>query len=107
MILDVYLTVTKPTCVFEYNITHNLNKMASEAGIYQYLWRPDETGVVVAHELIEPLMAGLKLLKAEPEHFKQFEPPNGWGSYEGLVVFVEKYLEACIAFPDATIDISR
>lgn len=28
--------------LFEANITHNLNKMAKEVGIYEYLWRPDE-----------------------------------------------------------------
>ena len=29
MSLDVYLTVTKPTCVYDANITHNLSKMAA------------------------------------------------------------------------------
>lgn len=93
--------------VFEYNITHNLNTMAQKAGVYMQLWRPDEMGVSKAAQLIEPLKSGLKLLKSKPDEFKQYNPSNGWGSYEGLVEFVEKYLQACEQYPDAEIDVSR
>jgi hypothetical protein len=31
-------------CVFDANITHNLNKMADAAGIYEACWRPEEIG---------------------------------------------------------------
>jgi len=44
---------------YEANVTHNLNKMAMEAGIYEYLWRPDEIGITKAGRLIEPLSKGL------------------------------------------------
>ena len=40
------------------NITHNLNKMAGEAGIYEALWRPEEIGVKVAADLIPILEKG-------------------------------------------------
>lgn len=103
MSLDVTLTEE----VYEANITHNLNKMAHEAYIYQHLWRPDEINVEYAHELIEPLKEGLRRLKADPEHFKHFNPENGWGDYEGLVAFVDAYLHACIAHPSARVGVSR
>lgn len=48
MSLDVYLTATRPTEVCALNITHNLGRMAKEAGIYQHLWRPEEIGVTKA-----------------------------------------------------------
>jgi len=52
MSLDVYLEVTKPTTIFEANITHNLNRMAQAAGIYEALWCPDEIGITKAAQLI-------------------------------------------------------
>lgn len=107
MSLDVYLKKTMPTTVFSSNITHNVNTMAQEAGIYQHLWRPEEIGIKHAEELITPLEAGLNLLRSDPERFRKFNPENGWGSYEGLVGFVEDYLAACREHPDAEVDTWR
>lgn len=107
MSLDVTLTQPMPTRVFESNITHNLNKMAEEAGIYKHLWRPEEIDITKAEQLIEPLEKGLVLLKSDPERFKKFDAPNGWGLYEHLVGFVEEYLKACKKYPDADVSVSR
>lgn len=107
MSLDVYLLALRPTLVWERNMTHNLNKMAEAAGVYQHLWRPDEIGITKAAELIEPLSAGLAKLRADPDHYRAFNPENGWGSYAGLVEFVAQYLGACKADPDAEISVSR
>ena len=107
MSLDVYLTAVRPTTVFDYNITHNLNKMADAAGIYQHLWRPDELNITRAEQLIAPLTDGLALLENDPERFRQFNSPNGWGDYDGLVVFVRAYLDACKQNPDAEVSVSR
>lgn len=93
--------------VYSANITHNLNKMAGEAGIYEHLWRPDELGIKKAKELIEPLKTGLALLQSEPERFKAFNPSNGWGTYEGLCQFVADYLSACISCPEAEVSVWR
>jgi hypothetical protein len=101
------LDVTLSKSVYSANITHNLSKMASEAGIYQALWRPEEEGYYQASDLIEPLTKGLALLTANPEKFKAFNSPNGWGIYENFVPFVAKYLEACVAHPNANIEVNR
>ena len=93
--------------VYSANITHNLNQMASEAGIYKYLWRPDEIGITKAEQLIQPLRDGLELLKSNPKRFKELNPENGWGDYEGLVSFVEKYLAACEKYPSAEVSVWR
>lgn len=123
--------------VYSRNITHNLNTMASEAGVYDALWRPyrvadpersrrvaeleaahqyhgpdgayalENSITVRAHVLIEPLRAGLELLRADPERFKKHNPENGWGDYYGLCDFVEEYLAACERWPSATVEISR
>lgn len=89
--------------VHDSNITHNLNVMAGEAGIYDCLWRPEENGYHRAEDIIEPLREGLRKLKDDPEYFKQFNSPNGWGTYEHFVPFVEDILESCIIFPEAKI----
>ena len=112
MSLDIYLIATRPTEVFEGNITHNLNAMAREAGLYLALWRPEElwperTVKPTAADIAPLLEAGLMLLKANPARFRAFNPDNGWGDYEGLVDVVEKYLRACRENPDATIEVSR
>jgi len=113
--------------VFSKNITHNLGLMAGEAGLYLALWRPHrltkgfdfdeytyekecefENSVEIrASFIIEYLEKGLSKLKENPEFFKVLNPSNGWGKYEGLVNFTEKYLEACIAYPDSIIEVSR
>ncbi len=107
MSLDVYLTAVRPTEVYSRNITHNLGKMAAEAGIYEALWRPEEINVATAEQLVPLLEAGLETLRADPERFKKFNPENGWGDYEGLVNFVEAYLQACKENPDAEVNVSR
>ena len=103
MSLDVYLQKMVKSDVYTDNITHNLNKMAGEAGIYEALWRPDEHGLTHAHQLIPILEEGLAKLRANPEHFEKFNPPNGWGNYVGLVTFVRDYLDACKCHPDAEV----
>lgn len=114
MSLDVYLT--GEACghcgrgdadLFSANITHNLNRMAEAAGIYEALWRPDESGMAKAADIIAPLRAGLALLKSDPPRFEAFNASNGWGLYEHFVPWVEQCLAACEANPGATIRVSR
>lgn len=95
------------TEVYSANITHNLNTMAENAGIYKHLWRPEELNITKASELIEPLREGLHELKTNPEKYKKFNPDNGWGSYDGLVKFVENYLNACYEYPNADVEVWR
>lgn len=95
--------------VFEWNITHNLGGMARQVTVplYDALWCPDEHGYEQAHQIIPILEAGLEELKAGPDHFKYFNPKNGWGNYDGLVRFVEAYLEACRKHPYARVEADR
>lgn len=93
--------------VYDSNITHNLGKMAGEAGIYKTIWRPEEIEKYKAEDIIAMLEAGLADLKARPEHFEQFNSSNGWGMYEHFVPFVEEYLNACKEYPKSLIYVSR
>jgi len=115
MSLDVYLSIDVDTWgpepytvrLFRANITHNLGAMAREAGIYQHLWRPEELGITTAGQLIEPLRDGLAMMKSDPARFEKHNASNGWGLYIHFVPWIEKYLEACIAHPRATVSVSR
>lgn len=106
-IIDMSIQDEEKSVLYNYNITHNLNKMAEEAGLYKALWCPDELHIVKALELIEYLSIGLKELKSDPEYYKQFNPTNKWGSYDNLVTFTEKYLKACEHYPEHYIDIYK
>ena len=94
--------------VFEVSYTHNCNKMAAEAGIYEYVWRSDECeDVAKTGDLIEPLRNGIKLMEDEPQRFIALNPENGWGSYDTFLPWLLKYLQACIENPNASIYVGR
>jgi hypothetical protein len=93
--------------VFSANITHNLGEMAARADIYTALWRPDEQGWTHAKDITGMLERGLRRLLRNPERFKKYNPENGWGNYDVLVEFTQKYLIACKEYPDAVIEVSR
>jgi hypothetical protein len=116
MSLDIYLEEMQPVSVYDSNITHNLGKMAEQVTIewdgkthtlYEVLWRTDELGFTKAHEIAELLDIGWNILLADPAYYKEFNPPNGWGSYEQLCNFVYNYRNACWNNPEALIRISR
>ena len=107
MNLNVSLKGVSGKIVYDANITHNLNTMALEAGIYHILWRPEEIKAKCAKDIILPLTKGLLSLLKEPDTYKKYNPKNGWGNYDNLVEFTRLYLEACIEYPYAEILISR
>lgn len=107
MSLDVYLMQVREVDVYSANVTHNLNRMAEEAGLYKPLWRPEEVGVVFAMDLIPYLESGIRQMKKDPPRFQRFNPSNQWGSYEAFVPWLEQLLAACKENPDAKIRVSR
>lgn len=98
---------TEADCFYDSNITHNLIPMAAEAGIYEIVWRPEESGITKASQLIEPLRAAIQLMKDDPPRFEAHNPSNGWGLYKHFVPWLESYLAACEEYPDATPRASR
>lgn len=106
MSLDVALSLDNNE-VFSANITHNLGKMASEAGIYKQVWRPEETSIQHAKDLIPHLEKGIETLKAYPEHFIRLDAHNGWGKYKHFVPWLEEYLAACKNNPEADVNTWR
>ena len=112
--------------LFWANITHNLGKMADKAGIYEACWRPyqlhpdwvepndhekeyefENSHPMLAKDIVSRLEKGYEDMKARPDYFKKFDSANGWGLYIHFLPWVEKYLEACKAYPEAEISVSR
>ncbi len=106
MSLDINLKLNDAT-VYECNITHNLNEMAKQAGIYTAMWHPEQLEIAIAKNLVPILKKGLDLLEKYPMVFKELNPENGWGCYEDLLYIVEEYLLACGKYPDAVVWVGR
>ena len=104
--LDVTLKL-KREVVFDANITHNLGKMASACGVYYACWRPDEINCSKAKHILPMLKDGIEVMKSNPEFYKTFDSPNGWGLYIHFLPWLEKYADACEKYPDAKIWVSR
>jgi hypothetical protein len=116
MSLDIYLE--SPPCehcgrgddtVWQYNVTHNLARMADAAGLYQVMWRPEEIGVVTAADALPHLRAGWDRLTANDnvDAMLALSPTNGWGTYDGLCRAVSAYIGACVDYPHALVRVSR
>jgi len=93
------------SAVYSANITHNLTTMASHAGLYEAVWHPDEHGYTTAGQIIPVLEQGIQRLQADPEHFRQYEPENKWGTYRDFLPWLERYLQACRENPAAEIEV--
>lgn len=91
--------------VASFSCTHYLARMASEAGVYNELWRPVETfgEFARASDLILGLQDGVERLEADPDEFSKFDCPSGRGTYQVFVDFVVEVLEACERHPRARV----
>ena len=95
--------------------TYNYREMLIAAGIYDALVAPHRLHpdyaegksandlTVRAKIVIKPLELGLENLLANPDHFKQFNPSNGWGSYDDLIDMLSSYLNDLKTHPNAEI----
>ncbi len=87
------------------NITHNLYPMASRAGFGRALWGDEP--VRDASELADLIEVGLDEMRARPAVFRALDSPNGWGTYDQFVPWLERLVEACRREPTARVSVSR
>ncbi len=102
---------------FHMNITHNLTKMADKCGtlakcdccsnnalvtLYDLLWHPEENLKITVPNMgyLDAVMECYKNLLKHPDFFKQYNPKNGWGSYEQLVAKTKEYIKALLSISD-------
>jgi len=96
------------------NITHNLNKIVDECGklvgkeYYELIWRNDElfglkNGEVPAVLVLKTLPDLIKNLLKFEDRLVDYLPSNGWGTFEGLIDFLCRYLSECYKHKEAYI----
>ena len=104
MSFDIDLRETCPHCnneerTEEFNITYNLSPMIFEAlgcGLRDLNGKK-------ASEIKDDLERGVFDMIARPNHYATFSPPNGWGTYDGLLVVFQKLLSLVREHPDAKV----
>ena len=92
---------------YEGNVTHNLGGMANAAGVYDCLWRAPENGFKDAQQLVYPIEKAILSMEENPEKFKIFNPPNGWGNYNGFLEWLKELVTSCKEYPNARIETNR
>lgn len=107
MSLNVWLNDDEEGCVWGANITHNVGKIAREAGFYECIWQADTVGIEFAKGNITHLRSALGAFYSDYDKLAKLNPENGWGSIDGLIDFTKNYLDACIKHPNARISIHR
>jgi cobalamin biosynthesis protein CbiD len=113
MSLDVYLFeivgIREPreSPLYSENITHNLAAMAKEAGCVDEVWSPEEKGITHAEQMIPVLENAIVKMALNRKQMEEHDAPNGWGTYENLLLFLQNYLAACKENPQALIRIRK
>ena len=100
MSYGVRLTATVPTTVHEAGITSNLGPMFRQALGYGLKDLPTD-----ATACIEPLERAVHDMIVSPDTYRELNPPNGWGDYDGALTFLQRLLQACREYPNAAVEI--
>jgi hypothetical protein len=91
---------TEEIILWSRNITHNVSPMWTKAGMRYAMYESNGT---TAEILIPFLDAGIRNMETDPVGFKQLNPENGWGSYEGALEFAKDFRDQCVKRPKATV----
>lgn len=91
-----------PVLAADFNHTSNTAGMWREAGcdIAAFDGKP-------ATEFATALWTAITDMSARPGHYRQQDPPNGWGSSETCLEFLQNLHRACVAYPLATVRVCR
>lgn len=80
------------------NITYNLSAMLKASGL-----RFGDLDGMTARDAHPHLVRSFQWLSMHPVSAKALEPENGWGTYEGLLVYVFAFKLACLLDPDGIV----
>jgi hypothetical protein len=86
-------------CTDDRNMTYNLNSMLTAALGIPF----QELDKAPCSEAAGVINKAIHKMKADPDYFKFFNPPNGWGTYEGCLESLEWLLLQCKDNPTASI----
>jgi len=83
------------------NYTSNVNGMIKEAMQCSL----DDLHNVNAVEAKEKLEYAIKRLRKDPLKYKQMNPRNGWGNYEGVINFLEDISHYCTKYSNRKVEV--
>lgn len=90
--------------LWSFNITHNLGPLWRWAGCYEALY---ESAGRPAAEIVPTMESALARLRAHPNVSKNFDAPNGWGTYAQALPWLEKVIAARKRHPRSVVRVSR
>ena len=93
--------------VFSSNYTSNCSRMWDAAGCSLRDWAYDKAAGRRASTLIEPLRTAIRTMEEDPQRFREMEPDNRWGSYDGALKWLRSILSACEEYPEASVYVSN
>jgi hypothetical protein len=53
----------------------------------------------IAGDVADELKAAIAHMHANPDIYESMNPPNGWGSYDSALIYLQKLWAACKAHP--------
>lgn len=102
------------------NVTHNLTKMAQhipvyytidheeyENTLYYLVWRPEEYNCDNTDIVAQALQSGIAYMVLHREELLQYNPSNGWGSYDSFLLWLIEYWKECLDNPGCKIEVYR
>ena len=102
----LYLTSKNQDTVYSTKLSRNLCEIATNVGLYRYLWKPNAVGIRAAKELIKPITSGLDKLKDQEETYINSEDEKVKNAYKEFIPLLENYLRACKMFPNSFVDVN-
>jgi hypothetical protein len=105
MSLDFTIYDSEENELYWKNITHNLSKMAQECGLHKPLWCAYE--YESNSDIINDITKGIENAIENRCSLEKLNPENGWGRYEGLLLFAYETRDALIKYPDGEVSISK
>jgi hypothetical protein len=71
------------------------------------LWRPDEHGLETTDSIVGYITVGVRYMEEHAADLEQYNPSNGWGSYDWLLNFARCVGSACLFNPGCKIEANR
>lgn len=83
------------------NHTSNTGEMIEKAcGLRPSAWDGKK-----CTEMVEILKDAIYEIQSKPDEYRKYESPNGWGTMNSTVAFLEEVRENCVEFPTAVLDV--
>lgn len=92
----------EPANVGDWNFTWNLGPMLRTAGVG--FSRDDNLHGRTGAECAALLGTAIRAMEADPVRFRAMDPPNKWGSYDGILLVLREIRDACERYPTAVME---